>query len=154
MSTQKSLAKQIVDEVAPIVKSAMEIQRERKQKLVRGKFKFDEVPGGLMSFTFREFKGERPKRYDMIDGQVYEIPLGVAIHLNTNCWYPEYKHINNASSAFGGGYTVQGGQNPYNDTAMTIGRKIARCSFQSLQFMDIEDLTDIRNIVSVELSPL
>ena len=78
-----------------------------------------------MEFVFREFKGDPVEKYAMKDGQIYEIPLGVARHLNKNCWYPIHEYMTDE----------------HGNKLQKIGTKVRRCSFQSLEFIDTEDLT-------------
>lgn len=107
-------------------KPSIEIQQKKDAEMVRGIFKFYEVPGGSMSFSYRKYKGEQVKRYDMVDGQIYTIPRGVAKHLNNNCWYPEYDHIKGEDAR----------------TTYAVKNKVHRCGFQSLEFMDEDIHTD------------
>lgn len=104
-------------------KKNLKFSREKDQELVKGIFRFNEVPGGTMSFFFSQYKGEHPKRYKLKDGEVYKLPLGVARHLNKNCWYPVHSHAvdKNGKALF------------------KIGERKRRCSFQSLEFIDPED---------------
>lgn len=124
MSAPKNMTKEVV-----VRNTQVEISQERKDRiakdkeLVRGVFKFYEVPGGNMGFMYKKHKGERPQRYMMNDGQVYEIPLGVAKHLNNNCWYGVNAYMTDEN-----GNPVQ-----------RLSQKVKRCGFQSLEFMDIED---------------
>ena len=68
--------------------------REKDREKVKGKFIFHEVPGGSFSFCFGPiYRGDDTERYDFTDGGIYEVPLGVARHLNRNGWYPEYGFI-------------------------------------------------------------
>lgn len=97
--------------------------RDKHREPVRGIFRFNECPGGVMSFTFKEFKEDEVERYDLQDGKIYTIPLGVAKHLN-NRWYPEYEYFKNEST----------------QDLQRISKKVHRCSFQSLEFMDVEGL--------------
>ena len=98
-------------------------QKARDAEKVKGVFKFYEVPGGLMEFVYKKYKFQKPERYSMIDGQVYTIPLGVAKHLNNDCWYPTHAYAMDSE----GKHTQR------------ISQKVKRCGFQSLEFMDIED---------------
>jgi hypothetical protein len=67
----------------------------------------------------------------LFDGQIYTIPLGVAKHLNKNGWYPIYEY-------FKGEPGIQNmGQN------MRIGKKVRRYSFNSLEFVDIDDISPV-----------
>lgn len=109
--------------------------QDKDNEKVKGIFRFHEVPGGQMSFVYKAYKGDPVERYDMIDGQVYTIPLGVAKHLNKDCWYPEYEHFKDEQT----------------QNVMRVGKKVRRCSFQSLEFVDIEDFSDAdKKLVTVE----
>jgi hypothetical protein len=111
--------------------------RDKDRELVRGKFIFHEVPGGLMSFVFKKWKEDPVERYDLWDGEIYSIPLGVAVHLNKNCFIPIHSH-----------YTDENGK-----PSIKVGQKVRRCSFQSLEFVDIEDLTPDVGLLTVEYLP-
>jgi hypothetical protein len=128
--------------------------RDKSRELVKGIFKFYEVPGALMSFNYREFKEDPIERFDLLDGEVYQIPLGVARHLNKNGWYPEYEFVQGdpsvkqsqfgldtslRSASFGGG------------AVQKVTKKVRRFGFQSLEFVDIEDMPNsTSSIVTVE----
>ena len=112
-------------------KPSIEIQQKKDAEMVRGVFKFYEVPGGQMSFSYRKYKSEPIKRYDMIDGQIYTIPRGVAKHLNNDCWYPEYDHIKGEDAR----------------STYAVKKKVHRCGFQSLEFMDEDAHTDVEQQV-------
>lgn len=119
----------------------MQWQRDKDREMVKGIFRFHEVPGGCMSFVFKAYKGDEVERYDMIDGQVYTVPLGVAKHLNKNLWYPEYSYVK--------GEGMIGGHGP--SQIMKATRKIRRCSFQSLEFIDIDEVpTNVESIITME----
>jgi hypothetical protein len=110
--------------------------RDKDREMVKGIFRFNEVPGGIMSFVFKAYKEDPVERFDLVDGEVYTLPLGVAKHLNNNCWYPVHTLEMDAV-----GKSVQ-----------RIGQKVHRCNFQSLEFVDIGGLTS--DIVTVENIPL
>jgi hypothetical protein len=122
---------------APKVKETkkpnVNVARDKDREKVRGIFHFYEVPGGRLEFCFKAYKDDKIERYDMYDGQIYEIPLGVAKHLNKNGWYPEYEYV-------AGEKGLQGGHSP-DGRGMRIGKKVRRFSFQSLEFVDTADLT-------------
>lgn len=71
------------------------IEKHRKEdaKLVKGIFKNLECVGGDVEFAHHEYKGEPTRVYHLIDGQEYEIPFGVAKHLNRQCKYKKSKHL-------------------------------------------------------------
>jgi hypothetical protein len=94
---------------------------------VKGKYIFHEVPGGGISFTYRKWPQEQPKNYTFVDGQIQEVPLGVAKHLNKNCWYPQYE--------------FRKGEEGTQDV-QSVGQKVRRMSFQSLEFVDIDDFSN------------
>jgi hypothetical protein len=105
----------------------LEYQRQKDREKVRGIFKFYEVPGGSMSFVYRLYKKDPIERYDLVDGEIYELPLGVAKHLNKNGCYPVHQ------------YALDETGKP----VMRIGQKVRRFGFQSLEFVDVDDLTPI-----------
>lgn len=79
-------------------KSSEMIEKLRKEnaKLVKGIFRFIEVPGGSIEFAFREFPGEPVRVYEFFDGKEYEIPLGVAKHINNNMKVPKRDYMRDA----------------------------------------------------------
>lgn len=101
----------------------IEQERLKENKLVRGVFRFHEVPGGSVSFPFRKYKKDKIKKYTFEDGKIYEIPLCVAKHLNQNGSYPIHQHS-----------TDKDGK-PQVD----VGKTIHRFSFHSLDFIDTSD---------------
>lgn len=112
--------------VAPQIDPVLDEKRKADRKMVRGIFRFHEVPGGQMDFVFRKYAGDALEKFSMKDGEVYEVPLGVAKHLNTNCWYPVYGHNDKAQA------------NVADNALMSIKEKIRRCSFQSLDFVETD----------------
>lgn len=102
----------------------LKFKRDKYREKVKGIFKFHEVPSGQMSLWYREFKEDPMEKFTFKDERVYTIPLGLAKHLNRNCWYPV--HMNQ----------VDENGNP----TQLIGTKVNRCSFVSLEFMEPEDL--------------
>jgi hypothetical protein len=111
--------------------------RDKDREMVKGIFRFHEVPGGSMSFCFKAYREDAVERFDMVDGEIYTVPLGVARHLNKNLKYPIHGHI------------MDENRNP----TMKISQWVRRCSFQSLEFIDNEDLTPMGDsLVQVELS--
>jgi len=106
-----------------ITKKDYEIERKKDRELVRGVFKFYEVPNGILEFMYRKYKGDSPELYSMKDNHIYTIPLGVAKHINNDCWYPTHE------------YTVDENSKPIQ----RVATKNKRCGFQSLDFMDTEE---------------
>ena len=102
----------------------LRIQRDKERQLVKGKFIYHECPGGEIGFMFKKYKGDPLEKFILRDGEIYTLPLGVARNLNTNVAYDTY----NFSSDDQG-----------RPKCMPAG-KVRRCSFQSLEFLDIEGL--------------
>jgi len=119
--------------------------RDKDREMVKGIFRFHECPGGVMSFVVKIWKEDPVERYDLVDGQVYTIPLGVAKHLNKNCAYPEYSYIKSGDNKTFGGYSHDG-------QVMKVSKMTRRCSFQSLEFIDPQDIGEANNssILQVE----
>jgi hypothetical protein len=109
------------------MKANLRYQRDKDREMVRGIFKFYEVEGGEMSFVYKAYKEDPVERFDFVDGQIYTIPLGVAKHLNRNGWYPVHAYM-----------TDENGK-----PTQKIGQKVRRFGFNSLEFVDIDDLTPV-----------
>jgi len=71
----------------------LEKSKDEDSKLVKGIFKNLECPGGDLEFAFHQYKGDSTKIYHLIDGHEYEIPMGVAKHLNRQCKYKKSKYL-------------------------------------------------------------
>ena len=95
----------------------------KDSEMVRGIFRYHECPGGVLGFPFLKYKYDEMQTYNLKDGEVYELPLMVAKHLNTNCWYPSYNYKNDVNG----------------QPVVSLAEKVRRTSFQSLEFVDIED---------------
>lgn len=116
---------------------------EEESKLVKGRFKNYDVPGGPLVFNSRKYPGQEVFKKTFMDGGVYEIPLWVARHLNGvdvtakeldgklgTCSYPVH------------GFKWDPGQNaPANQVGpageilpTTISKRVQRYGFQSLEF--------------------
>mgnify|MGYP001568730611 CR=1 FL=1 len=72
-----------------LLKSRKEIAKEKLQelikeetKLVKGIFQCFETPGSSIKITIKKYPGIQPFDKVMTDGEIYEIPLYVARHLN------------------------------------------------------------------------
>lgn len=111
-------------------------EMEKDREMVKGFFKYYEVPGGNVPFVYRKYKGEKIQKYDLYDGQIYTLPLGVAKHLNRSGWYPVHAYTQDANG----------------NTHQMIGKKVRRYGFQSLEFIDLEDLTEtgVNDIITVK----
>jgi hypothetical protein len=135
----ENTAKPIITEAAkktPKEKPNYKNMRDRDREMVKGIFRFHECPGGSIKFSFRAYKEDDVETYELTDGMVYNIPLGVARHLNKNCWYPVHSYETDDTGK----------------PTMRIGQKVHRCSFQSLDFIDDADFSTIQGsgIVTVE----
>ncbi len=98
--------------------------RDKDAEMVRGIFHFYEVPGGLLEFVYKAYKGDDVEKYSLEDGKVYSVPRGVARHLNKSGWYPVHTYAQNEAGV----------------AVAKIGQKVARYGFSSLEFFDSDDL--------------
>lgn len=115
-------------------KPNLKYMREKDREMVKGIFRFHEVPNGTVSFSFKAYKEDPVENYTFVDGEIYSIPLGVAKHLNKNCSYPVHAFAQDAE-----------GKN-----VVKVGHKVQRMSFQSLEFVDMDDDFAPSNLVTVE----
>lgn len=127
---QKTISQKTEPKKAPNTR----YMRDKMREKVRGMFKFDEAPGQTLSFVYRAFKEDPIERYDLVDGQVYTLPLGVAKHINKNLAYPVHTYMKNEDGS----------------TSSRVGHKIRRATFQSLEFVDIDDIEPDADIYTVE----
>jgi len=104
-------------------KQNLRYQRDKDREKVKGIFRYYEAPGGTLKFCFRKHKGDPIEKFELVDGSICEIPLGVAKHLNKNGWYPVHA------------YRLDDGGKAH----MHIGKKVQRFGFNSLEFADIDD---------------
>ena len=105
-----------------ITKEEMQKMRDKDHEVVEGIFRCYEPRGGGITFSFKKYKGDEVLKYNMVDGDTYEIPLMVAKHLNQNCYYPKHSHVLDANGK----------------PSVEVGKKINRCSFESLEFQDLK----------------
>jgi len=113
----------------------LKYMRDKDREPVRGIFHFYEVPGGTMSFSYKAYKEDEVENFTLEDGKVYTLPLGVAKHLNKNCWYPVHTYQTDDTGR----------------PVAKIGQKVRRVGFSSLEFVDIDDLTpEGKPLVTVE----
>lgn len=117
----KNLTKEAPKEVK---KPNLKYERDKDREIVTGIAKNYECPGGLIEFIFKKYKEDGVEKYSLHDGEVCKIPLGVAKHMNKNCWYPIHAQA------------VDDNGRPISK----IGTKVRRYGFQSLEFLDDNDL--------------
>lgn len=127
-------------------------QRERDAELVTGIFKNLENPRTSLKFTYKKWPGEPLETYDLMCGERYQLKRGVAKHLNTACFFKEYKMLDAESgnnTKIQQAYdSVENGR--YNQQHAQAATKIYRFAFHSLEFMD-EDL-DMKNANLTEVA--
>jgi len=116
-------------------KKNLNYQRDKDREMVKGIFNYHECPGSMMKFVHKKYKGDPVTRYELNDGEVCRVPLGIAKHLNKNGWYPIHKNAVNENGK----------------SIAVIGEKKQRFGFQSLEFIDPEDFaTADQSIITVE----
>lgn len=126
-------------------KLTLEEQRLRDRQPKRGIFKYHEVPGGVLRFPFKKYKEDPVEQFELFDGQIYTLPLGVAKHLNENCWYPEYSFVK-------GDPSLKTGSSYVDSMSMNVVGKTRRTSFSSLEFMGDDDMNQA-DIAQVSYAP-
>lgn len=106
--------------------------KDKDAETVKGRFRFFERPEGALEFNYRRFKGTIDT-YTLEDNKIYELPLGVARHLNRSGRYAIHERKVGADGK------------PSN----VIGRIVARYGFDSLEFNDISDAINPLDICQV-----
>jgi hypothetical protein len=76
-------------------KSSALIEKHKKEdaRIVKGIFKNLECPGGDVEFAYHKYPGEPTRVYRLVDGHEYDLPFGVAKHINQQCKYKKSKHL-------------------------------------------------------------
>lgn len=88
MVTNKQLAKSVTTLASRTTTSTRSISPELKKfmeeerKLVKGRFKNYETPGGNLPLTCLKYPGEPLFSENFVDGEIYTVPLWIARHLN------------------------------------------------------------------------
>jgi len=132
-----------VPEVEKPRKPSLKFQREKDNRMVKGRFIYNELPGGMLAFNFLKNKGDKPIRYTLLDGEIYTVPLAVARHLNKNVAYPEYE--------FTPGAEMISSSHLDEGKMMRVQRMVRRCTFEPLDFIADEDLQGVDSqIVTVQ----
>lgn len=92
MSNQKPITVRVRDDVKPGLDLA-EKAKAVPERRVKGIFKNLELPGMDLRFVWKMNKGEQIAKYHLKDGEMSEVPLSVARHLNDDCWVPVHHYI-------------------------------------------------------------
>lgn len=143
--TREELAKQIKK------------MRDRDAEMVTGIFKNLENPAtnggrGSVVFSYKYYPGEDNTIYELWDGERYTLPRGVARHLNNNCFYKEYQHLQGEFGQQG----IRGGTNPdgrLQTNSFQAAKKVHRYAFHSLEYMDDDADMYPSNLTEVTASP-
>lgn len=112
-------------------KAKLKRMRDKDREMVKGIFRYYELPGGILDFVFHKYAEDPIEKFSLQDGGICTIPLGVAKHLNKNGFYPVHSHR----------------QEEDGRTSTQIGKKVRRFGFQSLDFIDEADFDDQSNII-------
>lgn len=73
-------------------KELNEEKRKEDEKLVKGMFKNLEAPGGDLQFAYKAYEGP-VQIYHLYDGKTYELPFGVAKHINNQTRTPTKEYV-------------------------------------------------------------
>lgn len=68
----------------PTEKTKEDIKKKMKEdsKLVKGIFEYVDAKGGYLSFNHRLYPDELIIKYTLVDGETYDLPIGVVKHIN------------------------------------------------------------------------
>lgn len=130
--------------------------RDRDAEKVTGIFKNLENPAGnggrgAVLFSYKMYPGDNVEVYELLDGERYTIPRGVAKHLNNNCFYREYQHLPGEKGTQGVRQGVPDGRLATQN--MQASRKVHRYAFHSLEYMDDDVDMYPANLIEVTVAP-
>ena len=131
--------------------------RARDAEMVTGIFKNLENPAtggaaGSVLFGYKAYPGDEFTFYELLDGERYTIPRGVARHLNNNCYYREYQHIPGEFGEQG----IRAAKSPdgrLQSQNMQMSKKVHRYAFHSLEYTDDDSEMNPVDIVEVTAAP-
>lgn len=63
-------------------KDKMDKMRKEGEKMIKGMFEFVDAQGGWLDFSYRFFPGEPIRTIKITHGEVIDIPMALAKHLN------------------------------------------------------------------------
>ena len=119
---------------------------EEESRIVKGRFRHHETPGGILRVQIRKYPSIPPFDKVLVDGQVYEIPIYVARHLNGidkscpgggaeshTCSYPVHEFLW-AGDGKGPAPSNKLDDNGVPMPAQTTQKWIRRFSFESMEF--------------------
>jgi len=109
----------------------IQYMRDKDAQKVKGIFRFHERKGGTLDFSYKFYKGDPIEDYHLTDDQIYDIPLGVAKHLNRSGRYAIHEFTTDKNGV----------------PSSNIGKRVARYSFESLEFMDVNDMKDTSDMI-------
>ena len=68
-------------------RSKLENIKARERTKVKATFVYHECPGGVLEFNFNMFKDDPIEKWKFLDGEIREVPLYIAKHLNNSGIY-------------------------------------------------------------------
>lgn len=79
------------------VEAMIKAMRKEDEKMVKGQFEFVEAEGGFFEFSYRIYPGDPIQTFQLVHGEICEIPMGVVKHLNgTKKKIRRYKDVEQA----------------------------------------------------------
>jgi hypothetical protein len=107
--------------------------RDEDSQQVEGTFKSYESQKSI-KFSYKGHAGDQPKRHEMVDGQTYTIPIGLANHINNDCSYPVHAYTKGDDG----------------EPSIKVGRTVQRFGFQNTNFISISDLNQHKKLITIE----
>lgn len=152
MATNTNTAKNLREKTDQVLKPSeapdLEYMRAKEAQLVKGQFIFHEIRGGVLDFPFRKYKYDPMEKYSLKDGEIYELPLRVARHLNSGVSYPvyDYKKTKEADAPKEKRGLVS--STSVKETNIEVTSRVNRCSFSNLEFYDIDGLSPVGSAIT------
>ncbi len=135
---------------------AKQMQRwiDEDSEEITGTFVNIRHPGQSLSFGFSIYPNQPIETYELMDGEKYRLPRAVVRHLNTGCFYKEYRP---ASDEFGkpthGMQQGMLGDGKVVQKDMQIHKKIHRFMFKVAQYGDFDLDLQPSELVEVTATP-
>jgi len=142
-----------------IKKDKVELKKELDRRYARDcelvviQFKNLETPGGVLRFSYKRWARDQWEKYELFDGQVYQIKRGVRDHISKGCYSLVYQQLQGAGAE--GSFAIQaaGMHNEYSHKVMTASKKLHRFQALGLEYMDDSLDYNAPEIHQVSISP-
>ena len=122
------------------ISTNIEAMKKKDHERIKVKFNYIESPGATLKFPFKKYHGDPVIRYELKDGEIYELPIMVIKHLNQNVGRIEHFRLIDS----------------VGKPSILASRRVRRVMCENMEFVDFEDIgpVHIEEVKVDKLPPL